>query len=345
MRTTSGAEGSRRPSTPLRRADRGGQDDRGSRDDRGGQDDGGSREGRHGRGSRNSRDGRDGRDNRARAWELLTEKLPGSRQIPRFASGSPGRLMDVARAYDRICKRAEGILQPDAGEDEILATLLIIRMLREKLDHDELKLTTLARMKRITWARIAEWQELSGRQAAERRHLQLNRAHTRPDGTVPRTQSERVEYVRERRSRRAERHWALTHAARIRRVAAQLAAVEDLQQRVDRSAEARLLHALRRSDTGERPIPEPLRWPEVLRACVAEDETFRGAPPAPVEEDSLDGPDWHRRQQETDIVHRLLGLIGYAASRRNIDLSDLPDLADAIRDLHADAQQATRTRR
>ncbi|MEU4849213.1 hypothetical protein [Streptomyces gilvosporeus] len=47
-------------------------------------------------------------------------------------------------------------------------------------------------------------------------------------------------------------------------------------------------------------------------------------------------------------MHRLLGLITYAASPRNIDLSDLSDLsdlADAIFDLHHGAQQAGKSRR
>ncbi|MFF3518147.1 hypothetical protein [Streptomyces sp. NPDC002573] len=283
--------------------------------------------------------------NRAWAWSLLTEKTPGVRRLLSYDSDSPGRLTDVARNYDRICQRAEGVLQPDATEPEILAALLAIRMLREKLDHDELKLTTLARTKRITWARIAEWQELSGRQAAERRHLQLGRAYIHPDGTVPATQSERVEYARALRSRRAERQWALSNAVRIRRVAAQLAAIEDLQQRVDRSDEARIMHAIRNGKEVPPQSPrEPLVWPKALRECVAEDERFRRSPPPPVD-DGLNDPESQRQKQETDIVHRLLGLIGYAANPRNIELADLPDLVDAIFDLYNDSQQAARTRR
>ncbi|MFF5010566.1 hypothetical protein ACFY3G_48200 [Streptomyces phaeochromogenes] len=283
--------------------------------------------------------------NRARAWALLTENALHARRLPRYDSDSPGRLMAIARAYDRICLRAEGVLQPDATESEILAGLLAIRMLREKLDHDELKLTTLARTKRITWARIAEWQELSGRQAAERRHLQLSRAHTRPDGTAPRTQNERVEYARELRGRRAERQWALDHAASIRRVARQLAAIEDLQQRVDSSHEARIMQAIGKPNTKEKPSQEPMVWPRALRECVAEDEHFGNTPQHPVDDGGLDDPDWHRQQQEADIVHRLLGLVGYAANPRNIDLSDLPGLADTISNLQSDSQQAAKIRR
>ncbi|MEU0061034.1 hypothetical protein, partial [Streptomyces sp. NPDC006334] len=54
-----------------------------------------------------------------------------------------------------------------------------------------------------------------------------------------------MEYARALRSRRAERQWALSNAARIRRIAAQLAAIADLQQRVDGSHEARIMHAIR----------------------------------------------------------------------------------------------------
>ncbi|MEU2625278.1 hypothetical protein ABZ642_45555 [Streptomyces sp. NPDC007157] len=100
--------------------------------------------------------------------------------------------MDVARNYDRICQWAEGTLLPDATGADVRAALLVIRMLREKLEHDGLRLASLARTQKVAWARIAQWQEFSGRRAAEWRHLQLSRAHTRPDGTMPRTQSERV---------------------------------------------------------------------------------------------------------------------------------------------------------
>ncbi|MGW2965110.1 hypothetical protein ACWDGI_42625 [Streptomyces sp. NPDC001220] len=276
--------------------------------------------------------------NRDQAWARLTLAHSGGRRLPSRSGGSPGRLMDIARNYDRICQWAEGTLLPDATDADVLAALLVIRMLREKLDHDELKLTSLARTRKITWARIAQWQELSGRQAAERRHLQLSRAYTRPDGTVPRTQSERVEQARERRSRRAEREWARQHAQRIRRIAAQLAAIDDLQERADRSQEARVILAVRGSEAKDSPEPVLLVWPTALRDCVAEYERFRNAPQQSTDDGDLDGPDWHWQKQEADLLHRLLGLVRYAANQRNIDLSDLPDLADRIRALHRDSQ-------
>lgn len=75
--------------------------------------------------------------------------------------------------------------------------------------------------------------------------------------------------------------------------------------------------------------------------CSA-DAHFRASPPDPGDDD-LD--DFRRQQQEADLVHRLLALISYAAHTRNSDLTDLPELADAIFDLHNDSQQATRIRR
>ncbi|MFF0386891.1 hypothetical protein [Streptomyces sp. NPDC004286] len=278
--------------------------------------------------------------NRARAWTLMTAHLPDNRKVPRYGPDCPGALKDIAPTYDRICRQTAGVGDPKATDTEVLAALLAIRLLREKLDHDEYRLASLARSRRITWARIAEWQELSGRQAAERRHLQLGQPSPTDDGRAHATQSERVENVRARRVRLAERQWATKNAARIRRAAAQLASVEDLQQRVEDSDEARVLRAL--TNYAKHPVEEPrtpLVWPRSLRETVAEAERLRAQPP-PYTGDHLHSPEDQRQQQEADIAHRLLGLITYAANPRNIDLADLPDLADAIRDICNDSQEA-----
>lgn len=262
---------------------------------------------------------------RARAWSLLSGAT-GTPRLPRLDGASPGELGDVACGYDRVLQRAAGRREPDATDAQVLASLLAIRMLREKLDHDEVELTTLARTKRITWARIAEWQELSGRQTAERRYLQRSRAYLRPDGSAPATQADRVEAVREQRSRRAERAWALEHRVRIRRVAAQLAAVPDLQERADGAEAARTLRALRADAEG----PSAVAWPQALRAAVAEEERFRTS----VDPAVLTGLDaWRHEQQSADLAHRLLGLTLYAADPRHFDLNGHADLLDAVTDL------------
>ncbi|WP_371654168.1 MULTISPECIES: hypothetical protein [unclassified Streptomyces] len=285
--------------------------------------------------------------NRDRAWGRLLESPGGVRRHSQPGSSeSAPTLLEVARAYDRICQRARGIIQPDVEETDILATLLVIRMLRDKLESDELQLISLARTKRITWERIADALELSGRQSAERRHLQLTRAHRRADGTLPRTQSERVESVREHRSRRAERDWALRHGELIRDLAVRLASVEGLQARVDRSHEARILTALEDSREGgpqEHRTAMRLVWPQALSDWLIEDERFRTTPQE--SEESAADPAWERQQQEADILHQLLGLISYATNPRNIDLSDLPDLFQEIVRVHGEYQQQTRIRR
>lgn len=87
-------------------------------------------------------------------------------------------------------------------------------------------------------------------------------------------------------------------------------------------------------------------WPEDLdlwHTVFDFDEHFRRTPPHPID-DGLHDPEWQRQQQEADIVHRLLGLVCYAANSRNIELADLPDLADAISDLYNDSQQAAKSR-
>ncbi|MBT2505901.1 hypothetical protein J7I98_08305 [Streptomyces sp. ISL-98] len=286
-----------------------------------------------------------------RAWGHLLEAPGGIRRIPAQGPPRARRLAEIARSYDRICQRAQGLLDPDATETDILAALLVIRTLREKLESDELTLITLARTKRITWARIATALEVKSRQSAERRHLQLSRAHPRPDGTLPRTQSERVEDARERRSRRAERDWAMRHARTIRATAARLAALPDLQQRADQSREAQIMAAISDPDAaasgarnGMEPTVQSMAWPTALKGCLAEDARFRAAPEKYVTDEQRDLGDekWQLQQAEAATVHRMLGLISYAGDQRNIDLSDEPELVSAIARLTAASQQQSR---
>ncbi|MEV8406075.1 hypothetical protein AB0R12_09735 [Streptomyces niveus] len=270
---------------------------------------------------------------RERAWAHFLENPGGVRKVPDHAPYDARQLIEIARRYDRICSRARGRhLQPDVDETDVLAALLVVRTLRDKLDNDELLLITLARSKGVTWARVAEALEMSGRQSAERRHLQLSRAHPRPDGSEPRTQSERVEDVRERRSRRAEREWALEHADRIRSAATALASIEDLQERADRSQEAVLLSAPVRHDSPtSRPVT--MAWPAALMECLAEDETFRSRHSQVLESEGHADEEWQRSHRKADIVHRMLGLLSYASIPRHIDLSDNPQLVTTLAEL------------
>ncbi|WP_329166931.1 hypothetical protein OHB49_42650 (plasmid) [Streptomyces sp. NBC_01717] len=121
---------------------------------------------------------------RERAWSHMLENLGGIRRVTSYGSYGNKRLGEIARRYEDR-RRAQGLLEPAVSETDVLAARLVIRSLRDKLDTDELMLITLARSHRITWARIADALEMSNRQSAERRHLQLSRAHPRADGSLP----------------------------------------------------------------------------------------------------------------------------------------------------------------
>ncbi|MFD3814348.1 hypothetical protein ACFWRZ_04680 [Streptomyces rubiginosohelvolus] len=269
---------------------------------------------------------------RERAWGHMLEMPGGIRRRDLLADleFDEKRLGEIARRYDQICRRAQGRLQPEASETDVLAALLVIRELREKLLNDELMLITLARSLGITWARIADALGMKSRQSAERRHLQLSQS-TRADGSRPQTQNERVERARERRSRHAEREWALLNARAIHSAARALTAIPDLQQRANGSAEAVLMAAPVNQD-GSAPEPVDMSWPSALKDCLAEHLRFREDPRAHLGPERLYVGDdqWQLQQHEADILHRMLGLLRYAADPRHLDLSDHPDLRGKI---------------
>ncbi|MGW7587741.1 hypothetical protein [Streptomyces rubiginosohelvolus] len=269
---------------------------------------------------------------RERAWGHMLETPGGIRRRDLLADleFDEKRLGEISRRYDQICRRAQGRLQPEASETDVLAALLVIRMLRDKLLDDELMLITLARSMGITWTRVADALEMKSRQSAERRHLQLSQS-TRTDGSRPRTQNERVEHARERRSRHAEREWALLNARAIHAAARALTAVPDLQGRANRSLEAALMAAPVNQD-GTAPERVDMTWPSALQECLAEHLRFREDPQAHLSPERLYvGDDQYQLQQhEADILHRMLGLLRYAADPRHLDLSDHPDLREKI---------------
>lgn len=279
---------------------------------------------------------------RDRAWAHLTES--GLRRHQRGLSHNHRTLYEISRGYDRIVRHAESLLLQEVNSADVLAGLKVIRMLRDKLDSDERVLIAQARQNKITWQSIADALEMRSRQAAERRHLQLNSAVTQPDGTPARTQSERVELVRESRRRRAEQDWALRHGASIRKLATALASLSDLEQRLNRSLESRVVDAV--LDTQKilkKDTPTALRgaWPAALRACLADDERFRADPDVGTAPDAR----WEQRRREAQLLYRMLGLVTDAASPNKIDLSDHPELAQEIALLCAQQQEAMAKRR
>ncbi|UGQ15604.1 type III effector protein [Yinghuangia sp. ASG 101] len=112
---------------------------------------------------------------------------------------------------------------PGAGPEQALASLLLLRQVREQLAGWETGLIETARHAGASWADLAHPLGVASRQAAERRYL---RGRPGPAGT---TGEQRVQATRERRAaRRTTATWARRNAADLRRLAGQITALTDL---------------------------------------------------------------------------------------------------------------------
>ncbi|WP_432075409.1 type III effector protein [Streptomyces wuyuanensis] len=111
----------------------------------------------------------------------------------------------------------------DVGPEQALASLLLLRQVREQLAGWETGLIETARGAGASWADLASPLGVASRQAAERRYL---RGRPGPAGT---TGEQRVQATR--RARAADRSiavWARRNAADLRRIAGQITALTDL---------------------------------------------------------------------------------------------------------------------
>ncbi|MFF4575042.1 type III effector protein [Streptomyces sp. NPDC001410] len=112
---------------------------------------------------------------------------------------------------------------PDPGPEQALASLMLLRQVREQLAGWETGLIETARDAGASWADLAHPLGVASRQAAERRYL---RGRPGPAGT---TGEQRVQATRERRAaERTTAHWARHNAADLRRIAGQITALTDL---------------------------------------------------------------------------------------------------------------------
>ncbi|MFE9911133.1 type III effector protein [Streptomyces clavifer] len=112
---------------------------------------------------------------------------------------------------------------PVAGPEQALASLLLLRQIREQLSGWETGLIETARHAGASWADLAHPLGVASRQAAERRYLR-----NRP-GAAGTTGEQRVQATRERRAAdRTVTSWARHHAADLRRLAGQITALTDL---------------------------------------------------------------------------------------------------------------------
>lgn len=145
--------------------------------------------------------------------------------------GGAASFLATATALETIdaAVRAARSAAPDeppaaaAGPHAALASLMLLREVREQLADWETGLIETARATGASWADLAAPLGVASRQAAERRYLRL-----RP-GPAGSTGEERVNATRNRRAAdRTVDAWARDHAADLRRLAGQITALTDL---------------------------------------------------------------------------------------------------------------------
>ncbi|MFF2813444.1 type III effector protein [Streptomyces sp. NPDC058000] len=144
--------------------------------------------------------------------------------------GSPASFLAAAAALHAVddalyAARQETSDTPAAGPgaEQALASLLLLRQVREQLAGWETGLIETARDAGASWADLAHPLGVASRQAAERRYL---RNRPGPAGT---TGEQRVQATRERRAvKRTQAEWARRNAADLRRIAGQITALTDL---------------------------------------------------------------------------------------------------------------------
>lgn len=143
---------------------------------------------------------------------------------------SPASFLAAAAALDTIDiavheanSQAADPADADAGPQQALASLLLLRQVREQLAGWETGLIETARLAGASWADLAHPLGVASRQAAERRYLR-----NRP-GLAGTTGEQRVQATRESRAAdRTHTAWARDNAAALRRLAGQITALTDL---------------------------------------------------------------------------------------------------------------------
>jgi hypothetical protein len=155
----------------------------------------------------------------------------------------------VERTVRDLARTGKGAAStgPDgASAAQLLAALTKLHAVQDQLAAWEPLLIGAARAQGTSWAAIAPALGLASRQAAERRFLRLNPHSTDPAGM---TGEQRVKAARDRRAgQRAVTRWAHANAAELRRLAAQITALEDLDPATQDSID-RVFHALGDADT------------------------------------------------------------------------------------------------
>ncbi|MFF8690858.1 type III effector protein [Streptomyces sp. NPDC015144] len=148
--------------------------------------------------------------------------------LPHTDARSPVSFLAAAAALHAIDAalreaRRESPEAPAPGPEQALASLSLLRQVREQLAGWETGLIETARDAGASWADLAHPLGVASRQAAERRYL---RGRPGPAGT---TGEQRVLATRQARAAdRSTAAWARSNAAALRRLAGQITALTDL---------------------------------------------------------------------------------------------------------------------
>ncbi|MFE3635039.1 type III effector protein [Streptomyces sp. NPDC059168] len=162
---------------------------------------------------------------------MTTADRPGRPAPAPGGAGGPASFLAAAAALEAVDDALRTAQQHDpaasaacrVGPERALASLLLLRHVREQLAGWETGLIETARDAGASWADLAQPLGVASRQAAERRYL---RNRPGPAGT---TGEQRVQAVRERRAaQRSTSAWARSNAAELRRLAARITALTDL---------------------------------------------------------------------------------------------------------------------
>ncbi|MET7527988.1 type III effector protein [Streptomyces sp900116325] len=144
-------------------------------------------------------------------------------QSPASFLAAAAALEAIDHAVHEAHERAADPAGAGTGPQQALASLLLLRQVREQLAGWETGLIETARHAGASWADLAAPLGVASRQAAERRYLR-----NRP-GLAGTTGEQRVQATRESRAAdRTHTAWARDNAAGLRRIAGQIAALTDL---------------------------------------------------------------------------------------------------------------------
>jgi hypothetical protein len=180
---------------------------------------------------------------------------------------SPASFLAAAAALNAIDdalreaqQEAPNALDAGPGPEQALASLMLLRQVRERLAGWETGLIETARDAGASWADLALPLGVASRQAAERRYL---RGRPGPAGT---TGEQRVTATRQARAAdRTTAAWARRNAADLRRLAGQITALTDLPAAARRSL-SELHAALAHDDPADLIAPLTAARPHLLAA-------------------------------------------------------------------------------